>query len=186
MTKTEVAARQEIPSIETEHGEIEACPDAGGVFRLAEKDYTAAHISWVLLRLRMGYEDTVQAAIERYMQTLRLFEQARNIDGDSSYSIIEIAKLHIADALLEELRFPTKPAPPAFLQKTTQQVYVKTSIPVELRWQVWERDNFTCLHCGARRRLTVDHIIPESKGGTLELSNLQTLCGTCNSKKGDR
>ncbi len=60
----------------------------------------------------------------------------------------------------------------------------KTSIPPDLRWEVWERDNFTCRMCGVRRHLRVDHIIPESKGGPTELDNLQTLCRTCNSKKG--
>lgn len=62
----------------------------------------------------------------------------------------------------------------------------KVAIPSSLRWQVWERDNFTCLHCGSRANLSVDHIQPESKGGILELSNLQTLCKLCNSRKGAR
>jgi len=60
----------------------------------------------------------------------------------------------------------------------------KKPIPPEIRWQVWERDNFICQGCGARRYLSVDHIIPESKGGTLALDNLQTLCKPCNSRKG--
>lgn len=62
----------------------------------------------------------------------------------------------------------------------------KEIIKDDLRWEVWERDNFTCKHCGTRRNLTVDHILPESKGGTLALDNLQTLCKSCNSKKGAR
>ena len=60
----------------------------------------------------------------------------------------------------------------------------KTPIPSKIRWEIWERDNFTCQHCGKRKNLTIDHIHPESKGGTLDLSNLQTLCKSCNSKKG--
>lgn len=62
----------------------------------------------------------------------------------------------------------------------------KISIPQALRWLVFERDNFTCQHCGKRQHLAVDHIYPESKGGTLELTNLQTLCKRCNSSKGSR
>jgi len=64
--------------------------------------------------------------------------------------------------------------------------YVKELIPAELRWEVWERDNFTCKRCGSKRRLTIDHIHPESKGGKAELDNLQTLCKPCNSAKGTR
>lgn len=62
----------------------------------------------------------------------------------------------------------------------------KTPIPATLRWVVWDRDNFTGRHCGTRRYLSVDHIHPESLGGTLDLSNLQTLCVICNSRKGAR
>ncbi len=34
--------------------------------------------------------------------------------------------------------------------------------------------------------LTIDHVIPKSRGGTDHLENLQLLCGACNSIKGDR
>ena len=57
---------------------------------------------------------------------------------------------------------------------------------IRLRWHVLQRDRFTCNACGASPALTVgiklniDHIIPWSKGGETLLSNLQTLCSTCN------
>lgn len=60
----------------------------------------------------------------------------------------------------------------------------KKFISRHIRWEVWERDNFTCNHCGSRRYLSIDHITPESKGGTLDLDNLQTLCHQCNAEKG--
>jgi len=74
-----------------------------------------------------------------------------------------------------------KPIPPS-----QPEPFKKQPIPDYLRWQVWERDNFTCVVCGTRRDLTVDHIKPESLGGTMELQNLQTLCRPCNSRKGAR
>lgn len=60
----------------------------------------------------------------------------------------------------------------------------------EERWIILERDNFTCQICGATptdsSQLHVDHIIPKSKGGSNMPSNLQTLCASCNLKKGSK
>lgn len=52
--------------------------------------------------------------------------------------------------------------------------------------RVWDRDGWQCVRCGTHKNLTVDHILPVSRGGTDELANLQTMCGSCNSSKGDR
>lgn len=60
----------------------------------------------------------------------------------------------------------------------------KKPIPAELRWQIWERDNFTCRKCGVRRHLSIDHIVPEMLGGQTVEGNLQTLCWPCNRAKG--
>lgn len=54
---------------------------------------------------------------------------------------------------------------------------------IEIKWEVFERDNFTCQKCGSRKFLEVDHIIPRSKKGEDNLSNYQTLCKECNRKK---
>lgn len=40
-----------------------------------------------------------------------------------------------------------------------------------------------CLDCGNARKLTYDHVIPLSKGGSNYIDNIQPLCGSCNSKK---
>ena len=52
-----------------------------------------------------------------------------------------------------------------------------------LRWEVWERDNFTCQKCGYRRFLAIDHIKPRVLGGSDDATNLQTLCRSCNASK---
>lgn len=59
-------------------------------------------------------------------------------------------------------------------------------IPVSLRRAVYDRDGNACLHCGAREALSLDHIHPWSMGGKDTLENLQTLCRSCNSRKGAR
>ena len=59
-----------------------------------------------------------------------------------------------------------------------------------LRMEVLKRDGYRCRICGRSAndgaRLEVDHIIPISKGGKTELSNLQTLCWDCNRGKGSQ
>jgi 5-methylcytosine-specific restriction endonuclease McrA len=42
-----------------------------------------------------------------------------------------------------------------------------------------------CLRCGGEGPLTIDHVIPISKGGPNTIDNLQPLCGPCNSSKND-
>lgn len=58
----------------------------------------------------------------------------------------------------------------------------------KLRYEVMRRDGFRCQLCGATQadgyKLHVDHIIPVSKGGKTEMSNLRTLCERCNLGKG--
>lgn len=63
-------------------------------------------------------------------------------------------------------------------------IYKKSKVPHGLKMKVWERDGFRCRTCAAQRSLSVDHIIPEAQGGRTELDNLQTLCRSCNSRKG--
>jgi hypothetical protein len=53
-----------------------------------------------------------------------------------------------------------------------------------LRTRVFERDMYRCKCCGTHENLSIDHIIPQVKGGTNEIDNLQTLCKTCNTRKG--
>lgn len=45
------------------------------------------------------------------------------------------------------------------------------------------RDGHTCVHCGAKERLQVDHILAIGLGGTNDLLNGQTLCYPCHVKK---
>lgn len=55
-----------------------------------------------------------------------------------------------------------------------------------LRWQILERDNFTCQYCGQfapNVKLEVDHIISVEEGGIDEPDNLTTSCFACNRGK---
>ena len=55
------------------------------------------------------------------------------------------------------------------------------------RRAVFARDRWTCQYCGHERgNLTVDHVIPRSKGGASTWDNIVTCCAPCNRRKGDR
>jgi 5-methylcytosine-specific restriction endonuclease McrA len=55
------------------------------------------------------------------------------------------------------------------------------------RRAVFARDRWTCQYCGHERgNLTVDHVIPRSKGGDSTWENIVTCCAPCNRRKGDR
>jgi len=59
-------------------------------------------------------------------------------------------------------------------------------IPPEVRKYVFERDRYQCQSCGKTDRethLSIDHIIPLARSGKNDLSNLHTLCLTCNQQK---
>ena len=53
------------------------------------------------------------------------------------------------------------------------------------RQNVFKRDNFECQYCGTRRELTLDHVMPSSRGGQHGWTNLVTACKRCNARKGD-
>lgn len=62
-------------------------------------------------------------------------------------------------------------------------------ISKSIRHEVFKRDNYKCVECGASKEnigLHIDHILPISQGGSDELDNLQTLCETCNIAKSNR
>lgn len=59
-----------------------------------------------------------------------------------------------------------------------------TKPPSSKARRVFRRDGDRCLKCGSEDDLTLDHVLPRSKGGSNSEKNLQTLCGRCNREKG--
>ncbi len=53
------------------------------------------------------------------------------------------------------------------------------------RHNIFRRDSHRCQYCLATEELTLDHVVPKSRGGKSSWDNLVTACKRCNSKKGD-
>jgi len=66
--------------------------------------------------------------------------------------------------------------------------YVRHQVkPIKLnRKRIYKRDNFECVYCGSKKNLTIDHVIPRSKGGQNTWDNLVTCCSGCNLRKGNK
>jgi 5-methylcytosine-specific restriction endonuclease McrA len=54
------------------------------------------------------------------------------------------------------------------------------------RTNIYRRDDYKCVYCGAKEKLTLDHVIPKSKGGGNTWENLVTCCQKCNVAKSDK
>ena len=62
--------------------------------------------------------------------------------------------------------------------------YVRNVAPSRNR--IYKRDGNECVYCGSKKQLTIDHVMPKSRGGKNEWTNLVACCFKCNLKKSNR
>lgn len=76
-----------------------------------------------------------------------------------------------------------------FAMPTIIRLHHYVNVPfktIELsRQNIFKRDSHKCQYCGSSKDLTLDHVLPKSRGGRTSWDNLITACKLCNSKKGD-
>jgi 5-methylcytosine-specific restriction endonuclease McrA len=58
--------------------------------------------------------------------------------------------------------------------------------PVFTRFNLFLRDGFACQYCGSGDDLTFDHVVPRSKGGRTNWTNIVAACSPCNFRKGGK
>lgn len=70
-----------------------------------------------------------------------------------------------------------------------EPIVVKTrnrpKVQPTVRAQVYKRDDYKCVYCGATEDLTIDHKKPLGKGGKNKKDNMVTACADCNGQKAD-
>lgn len=121
----------------------------------------------------------IQAAADGAVQYSRRLRELRDEEGWPILSHNDSAELRPGQYMLKH-----KPAP----KKRPQ---FARAISAKLRAEVLDRNGFTCQMCGLTPgetdpatgrpvRLHIGHIKDKSLGGKDELSNLRTLCSTCN------
>jgi 5-methylcytosine-specific restriction endonuclease McrA len=71
------------------------------------------------------------------------------------------------------------------LVRVVRMIY-KNKVPFSKK-NVLVRDQHRCSYCGSKsKKLTIDHVIPRSKGGKTDFDNCVACCKACNDKKGAR
>ena len=79
-------------------------------------------------------------------------------------------------------------APPEVILLTEYEGMGERAV-VFSRRNLFKRDRFTCQYCGAQpgpEELTIDHVVPRSRGGVSSWENCVLACVACNARKADR
>ena len=119
---------------------------------------------------------------------------------NASYEPLNVTSVRRAHVLvfkgkaevLEELDQPLRSASDTFqwphVIRLVQYVRVPRAVQRKIsRRALFARDGWRCVYCGTTNgRLTLDHVIPRSRGGDSVWENVVTSCAPCNLKKGNR
>ena len=97
-------------------------------------------------------------------------------------------KAEVLESLPKSLRSATDTYVWPHVIRLVQYVRVPRAIQRKIsRRALFARDGWKCVYCGtAAGRLTLDHVVPRSKGGESIWENVVTACAPCNLHKGDR
>jgi 5-methylcytosine-specific restriction endonuclease McrA len=123
-----------------------------------------------VLVLNATYEPLNVTSVWRAL-TLVLNEKAEIVEHDPGRQIRSPSRILAHPVVIRLLRYVRVPRFGA--RKITRRA-------------LFARDGYRCQYCGDGSRLTVDHVIPRSRGGSTAWDNMVTACAPCNLRKGDR
>jgi 5-methylcytosine-specific restriction endonuclease McrA len=116
---------------------------------------------------------------------------------NSTYEPINVCSLHRAIVLLLKGKAETIEASASLVRSEKSALAAPAVIRVlnyvrlprsdgrrVSRRAILARDGFKCQYCGNTRHLTIDHVIPRSRGGGSSWDNVVTSCEPCNVRKG--
>ena len=128
--------------------------------------------------LRYGYELTISGFIvgNGYDKKIIMFEEEDDVEEwDTEYPTDEEIHQIIRQMDVQEIEGLQK----VILRKSQRQIDTRVS------WEVFRRDNFTCVYCGANDvPMTVDHIVLWEHMGDSVPDNLNCSCKKCNKTRG--
>lgn len=103
----------------------------------------------------------------------------------TSWAEVSKAKAVFADAVIRTPRLHL--LVPEVIRLTGYEGQGERTV-VFSRRNIFKRDRYTCQYCGGQpgpKELTIDHLVPKSRGGKSEWTNCVLACLKCNAKKAD-
>src|ERR687892_1599267 len=97
-------------------------------------------------------------------------------------------KAEVIEQLPQPLHSATSTFPWPHVIRLVQYVRVPRAVKRKIsRRALFARDGWRCQYCGTSTgKLTLDHVVPRSRGGDSVWENVVTSCGPCNLRKGNR
>jgi 5-methylcytosine-specific restriction endonuclease McrA len=97
-------------------------------------------------------------------------------------------KAEVLETLARPLRSATSTFEWPHVIRLVHYVRVPRTVQRKIsRRALFARDGWRCVYCGAASgRLTLDHVVPRSRGGDSTWDNVVTSCAPCNLRKGNR
>jgi 5-methylcytosine-specific restriction endonuclease McrA len=119
---------------------------------------------------------------------------------NASYEPLNVTSVRRAHVLvfkgkaevIEELDEPLRSATDTYAWPHVIRLLTYVRVPRMIQRKIsrralFARDGWRCVYCGdTGGRLTLDHVVPRSKGGESIWENVVTACAPCNLRKGDR
>ena len=105
-----------------------------------------------------------------------------------AYVLVFKGKAELIEQLDTPLHSASDTYPWPHVIRLVQYVRVPRAVQRKIsRRALFARDNWRCAYCGTTGgKLTLDHVVPRSRGGDSVWENVVTSCAPCNLRKGDR
>ncbi|MGF1636794.1 MAG: HNH endonuclease [Cyclobacteriaceae bacterium] len=126
------------------------------------------NINSKVLVLNLDYNPITVCSVQRAF-LLVFLEKAELIRENSKYSLHSINSTYAMPSVIKLKRYVSIPFKGVMLT----------------RENIFKRDSMQCVYCGAKKELTLDHVVPKARGGRSTWTNLVTACKRCNAAKGD-
>ncbi|OGP76591.1 MAG: HNH endonuclease [Deltaproteobacteria bacterium RBG_16_49_23] len=117
------------------------------------------------------------------------FEPLRVVTWKKAIIMVMLGKVEVIEEYERAIRGICVSIPLPAVLRLNRFIGRKTPIVKFSRQNLYVRDRGVCQYCGTpfeHKELTYDHVVPRSKGGQTEWTNVVTCCTPCNLRKGGR